>query len=109
MVVARDNDRDDNGEGGDPPVPSDAAASGGGDYDNVSSRMRTIEYDRRHSTHHFPLPHCSPNRRRRLLYCRIRRPPRPFASMPGLGATDPADLEAQACAELGFSWRLEQP
>ncbi len=29
--------------------------------------------------------------------------------MPGLGATDPADLEAQARAELGFSWRLEQP
>jgi hypothetical protein len=29
--------------------------------------------------------------------------------MPGLGATDPADLEAQACAELGFSRRLEQP
>jgi hypothetical protein len=29
--------------------------------------------------------------------------------MPGLGATDPANLEAQACAELGFSWRLEQP
>ena len=23
--------------------------------------------------------------------------------MPGIGATDPADLEAQACAELGFS------
>ena len=29
--------------------------------------------------------------------------------MPGLGATDPADLEAQACAELGVSRRLEQP
>jgi hypothetical protein len=29
--------------------------------------------------------------------------------MPGLGATDPADLEAQARAELGFSRRLEQP
>jgi hypothetical protein len=29
--------------------------------------------------------------------------------MPGLGATDPANLEAQACAELGFSRRLEQP
>ncbi len=29
--------------------------------------------------------------------------------MPGLGATDPTDLEAQACAELGFSRRLEQP
>jgi hypothetical protein len=29
--------------------------------------------------------------------------------MPGIGATDPADLEAQARAELGFSWRLEQP
>ncbi len=29
--------------------------------------------------------------------------------MPGLGATDPADLEAQANAELGFSRRLEQP
>ncbi len=29
--------------------------------------------------------------------------------MPGIGATDPADLEAQACAELGFSRRLEQP
>jgi hypothetical protein len=28
--------------------------------------------------------------------------------MPGLGATDPADLEAQARAELGFSRRLEQ-
>jgi hypothetical protein len=65
------------------------------------------------TTHHtpFPLRHCSPNRRRRLLSCRIRRPPpRPFtSSMPGLGATDPADLEAQARAELGFSRRLEQP
>ena len=29
--------------------------------------------------------------------------------LPGLGATDPADLEAQARAELGFSRRLEQP
>ena len=29
--------------------------------------------------------------------------------MLGLGATDPADLEAQARAELGFSRRLEQP
>ncbi len=29
--------------------------------------------------------------------------------MPGLGATDPADLEAQARAELSFSRRLEQP
>jgi len=29
--------------------------------------------------------------------------------MPGLGATDPANLEAQARAELGFSRRLEQP
>jgi hypothetical protein len=29
--------------------------------------------------------------------------------MPGLGATDPANLEAQACAELGFSRQLEQP
>jgi hypothetical protein len=29
--------------------------------------------------------------------------------MPGLGATDPADLEAQAHAELGFSRRLKQP
>jgi hypothetical protein len=29
--------------------------------------------------------------------------------MPSLGATDPANLEAQACAELGFSRRLEQP
>ncbi len=28
--------------------------------------------------------------------------------MPGIGATDPADLEAQARAELGFSRRLEQ-
>jgi hypothetical protein len=27
--------------------------------------------------------------------------------MPGIGATDPADLEAQARAELGFSRRLE--
>ena len=33
----------------------------------------------------------------------------PPASMPGLGATDPANLEAQARAELGFSRRLEQP
>ena len=33
----------------------------------------------------------------------------PPASMPGLGATDPADLEAQDRAELGFSRRLEQP
>ena len=40
-VVARDNDRDDNGEGGDPPVPNDAAASGGGDDNNASSRMRS--------------------------------------------------------------------
>jgi hypothetical protein len=29
--------------------------------------------------------------------------------MPALGATDPADLEARACAELGFSRQLEQP
>jgi hypothetical protein len=29
--------------------------------------------------------------------------------MPGLGATDPVDLEAQARVELGFSRRLEQP
>jgi hypothetical protein len=29
--------------------------------------------------------------------------------MPGLGTTDPANLEAQACAQLGFSQRLEQP
>ncbi len=29
--------------------------------------------------------------------------------MPGLGVTDPSDLKAQACAELGFSRRLEQP
>jgi hypothetical protein len=29
--------------------------------------------------------------------------------MPGIGATDPADLEAQARAELGFSLWLEQP
>ena len=29
--------------------------------------------------------------------------------MPALGATDPADLEAHARAELGFSRRLEQP
>jgi hypothetical protein len=29
--------------------------------------------------------------------------------MPGLGATDPANLKAQACVELGFSRRLEQP
>jgi hypothetical protein len=36
-------------------------------------------------------------------------PSRPYASMLGLGATDPADLEAQARAELGFSRRLEQP
>jgi hypothetical protein len=40
-VVARDNDCDDNGEGGDPPVPNDATASGGGDDDNASSRMRS--------------------------------------------------------------------
>jgi hypothetical protein len=40
-VVARDNDRDDNGKGGDPPVPNDAAASGGGDDDNASTRMRS--------------------------------------------------------------------
>ncbi len=30
-------------------------------------------------------------------------------SMPGIGAMDPAHLEAQARAELGFSRRLEQP
>ncbi len=29
--------------------------------------------------------------------------------MPALGATDPANLEAKACAELGFSRQLEQP
>jgi hypothetical protein len=29
--------------------------------------------------------------------------------MPALGASDPADLEARACAELGFSRQLEQP
>ena len=29
--------------------------------------------------------------------------------MPGLWAMDPTDLKAQACAELGFSLRLEQP
>ena len=32
-----------------------------------------------------------------------------FAGMPGIGATDPPDLEAQAREELGFSWQLEQP
>jgi hypothetical protein len=40
-VVVHDNDRDDNGEGGDPPVPNDAAASGGGDDDNTSPWMRS--------------------------------------------------------------------
>jgi hypothetical protein len=40
-VVARDNDRDDNGKGADPPVPNDDAASGSGDNDNASSRMRS--------------------------------------------------------------------
>ena len=40
-MVVRDNDCDDKGEGGNPPIPNDAAASGGGDYDNVSSRMRS--------------------------------------------------------------------
>ncbi len=35
-----------------------------------------------------------------------RRPP---PAMPGLGAADPADLEAHARVELGFSRRLEQP
>ena len=29
--------------------------------------------------------------------------------MPALGGTDPADLEAKACAELVFSRQLEQP
>ena len=29
--------------------------------------------------------------------------------MPALGATDPADMEAKARAELGFSRQLEQP
>jgi hypothetical protein len=29
--------------------------------------------------------------------------------MPALGAMDPTDLEARACAELVFSWQLEQP
>jgi hypothetical protein len=29
--------------------------------------------------------------------------------MPGLGATDPANLKAQACEELGFSRQLKQP
>ena len=40
-VVVRDNDCDNNVEGGNPPVPNDAAASGSGDYDNVSSRMQS--------------------------------------------------------------------
>ncbi len=30
-------------------------------------------------------------------------------AMPALGATDPANLEAQVCAELGLSWLLKQP
>jgi hypothetical protein len=29
--------------------------------------------------------------------------------MPGIGAMDPTNLEAQACAELGFSRQLKQP
>jgi hypothetical protein len=29
--------------------------------------------------------------------------------MPVLGVTDTADLMAKACAELGFSWQIEQP
>ncbi len=41
VVVAHDNDRDNNGEGGDPPVPNDVAASGGGDDDNASSWMQS--------------------------------------------------------------------
>jgi hypothetical protein len=32
-----------------------------------------------------------------------------LSEMPALGATDPADLEAKACKELGFSRQLEQP
>ena len=40
-LVARDNDRNDNGEGGDPPVPNDDAASVGGDDDNTTSRIRS--------------------------------------------------------------------
>ncbi len=36
-MVARDNDRDDNGKGGDPPVPNGAAASGDGDDDIVGT------------------------------------------------------------------------
>jgi len=35
--------------------------------------------------------------------------PSPPSEMPALGATDPADLEAKARAELGFSRQLEQP
>ena len=35
--------------------------------------------------------------------------PSPPSEMPDLGATDPADLEAKARAELGFSRQLEQP
>ncbi len=60
--------------------------------------------------------HCSPCR----YYC---RPPPPLiasanrrrdpslkkSGMPGIGAMDPANLDAQACAELGFSRRLKQP
>jgi hypothetical protein len=35
--------------------------------------------------------------------------PSPPSEMPDLGATDPADLEAKARAELGFSRQLDQP
>ena len=41
VMVACDNDRGDNGKGGDPPVPNNATASGGRDDDNASSQMRS--------------------------------------------------------------------
>ncbi len=37
LVVARDNDRDNDGKEGNPPVPNEAAAGGSGDDNNASS------------------------------------------------------------------------
>jgi len=61
-MVVRDNDRDDNSEGGDPPVPNDAAASGLGSTAAASASAMTIHGD--------PPPH---RRRRRRRRCRRHR------------------------------------
>jgi hypothetical protein len=54
-----------------------------------------------------PLPPTPPFSQ--LLSLSHRRRRATLSAMPALGATDPADLEAQACAELGFSRQLKQP